>query len=298
MRTRVGMQGLGWVAAVVLLTAGPVAAQVIPALGLCNRIPAVDVLGRPLKGSNGDAPSECSRVEIREVGGGIVAPDPATGQSDNGANPLQAEAYMGQGSILEDPGTFSVLLSDRLVVGVDYFARVFDCQAPYYSDSAAFTAPDPEQTSTEPTVEVVFGAAQRVDGEPDDDWDGDGVPDAMEQALGLSPYDSDSRGDGWDDLFVLQMGPEYLNPTEPNYIDVAIDPLAASVPYQLSWWTIPGIWYRLEHGTDLRVPEGFELVWDGAAPGDEMVLAGEDLSLPAGVTAGFFRVKALPYHEP
>ena len=161
MKTYAQVERIGCVAVILLLMAGGAGAQVIPALGLCNRIPAVDVLGRSLKGSNGDDPSECSRVEIREVGGGIVAPDPSTGLSDNEANPLQAEAYMGQGSILKDPGTFSMLLSDRLKVGVDYFARVFDCRAPYYSDSAPFTAPDPELISTDPSFRRggVWGSA-------------------------------------------------------------------------------------------------------------------------------------------
>lgn len=295
-----------WILAMAILAAGVARAQVIAPLYVYNEIPATDVVGRNLPGTCGAPLHLCSTVEIREVGTGIVPPDPVTKQSDDAANPLVEESYMGKNALGTDPGLFGEVLEERIVVGEWYFVRVFDLDRLYYADTAAFQAPEPEQSSVQSDVEVVFGGMKLVSGAEDEDTDGDGIPDELEFAVGLDPFSRDSRGDGWDDLFVLLMEGE-LELTDPNPIVVEFrgaggeDPLRrGSEPYSVSWWSIPGVWYRLDHRVDLRdeAPEVWAEIWSGEATESELDVDVDDYVLPEGNEAGFFRVQALPYYVP
>jgi len=126
---------------------------------------------------------------------------------------------MGKNALGTNPGLFGEVLEERIEVGEWYFARVFDPDRLYYGDTAPFQAPEPEQSSVQCDVEVVFDGMNLVSGEEDVDSDEDGIPDELEFALGLDPFSPDSRGDGWDDLFVLLMEGE-LELTDPNPIVV------------------------------------------------------------------------------
>jgi hypothetical protein len=297
------------VAAVLMATAAGAGAAIVDSLYLGNRTPLRDVLERPVQGTWGDDPAECARIEIREVGAGIVAPNPITGESDNEANPLFIETRMGENAVGRNPGRFSVVLPNRLQEGVLYFARVLDPVAPYFADSEPFQAPTTTR-KTQASVDVVFQEMRLISGGDDVDSDGDGVPDAMELAMGMDPDSPDSRGDGWDDLLVLMLG-DYLNPTNANWIEIAIDTpsIPANSParqdadlYFVSWWSIPGIWYRLEYRTaalDDEDDEGaWEEVWTGMAEEDELAVNIDELLLEEDDGTGFFRVWAMPYYEP
>jgi len=290
------------------VTAGAPAA-IVDSLYLGNSAPVLDVLGRPVQGTWGQDSNECARVEIREVGEGIEPPDPVTGESDNVANPLFLETQMGHNAVGRNPGRFSVALPNRLPEGTGFFARVFDPVAPYYADSAPFLAPTTSK-QIQAAVNVQFEPMRLISGGADVDSDGDGVPNTMELALGMDPDREDSRGDGWDDLFVLMLG-DYLNPTNANWIEIAIDTpaLSADSPartdadlYFVSWWTIPGVWYRLEYrvaALDDEDDEGaWEEVWTGMAESTELSINVDDLMLEDEDLSGYFRVWAMPYHDP
>ena len=140
---------------------------------------------------------------------------------------------------------------------------------------------------------------------PDVDSDGDGIPDTLEnEVLGTDPNKADTDGDGWDDLFEVLHGPP-LSPTEPTPIHVYIhgpavaqEPPVVSDPYALSWWTIPGLWYRLEYRESAVDESQYVEVDVFQASDDELIVDVDDWIRQPGIGTGFFRVLGLPYFDP
>lgn len=290
-------------AAVFLLAAGVARGQLGVSVTVNNPTPVTNALGRNLPGNNGN-PSGAARVEIRQWGGGIVKPDPDTHLGDDALNPPAGEpTYMGHDVLGDNPGRFSKEFDRSALAAGPYFARVYDADAPrdaiYYADSASFSVPaDPNDT----TIDVVFGPLRWVfTGEVDGDDDGDGIPNAMEnEVTQTNPNNGDHDEDGWDDRFEVLT--DQLDPKESTPILVELHaPQPESLPplgHSVSWWTIPGVAYRLEfHPTQVDAAgEDYVDVWADPAPGAEKV---EDVDwVMEESPAGFFRVKAFPYGLP
>lgn len=288
--------GKTWgIAFALVLIAGGAEAQV-GSLVVGNSTPVTNALGRPFPGING-FPEISARVEIREMGVGIVAPDPATGEGNDAINPPACDpSYIGHDVPFENSGMFAVTFSNRLEEGTWYFARVYDGPSPggsmYYFNSEAFQGPPSHIES----LDVVFQARRLVNGEPDLDSDGDGIPDAMEGDMGLDPNSPDTDGDGFDDRF--EELNDYVDPKEPLPLDIAIHaPQVEEDPHFVSWWTIPGVFYRLEYRPQWVDEEPFiPDVWTGVAGGTEIGTLQVDVE--AWVTnspiKGYFRVFAVP----
>ncbi|NCA81875.1 MAG: hypothetical protein EOM72_03930 [Opitutae bacterium] len=285
------------------LAAGVARGQLGVTVAVNNPTPVTNALGRNLPGNNGN-PSGAARVEIRQWGGGIVKPDPDTREGNDALNPPAGEpTYMGHDVLGDNPGQFSKQFDRSELEAGPYFARVYDADAPrdaiYYADSAAFSLPaDPNET----TINVAFGPLRWVfTGEVDGDDDGDGIPNAMENEVTYTNPDSwDTDGDGWDDRFEVLN--DQLDPQESTPILVELHaPQPESLPplgHSVSWWTIPGVAYRLEfHPTQVDAAGGdYVDVWADPAPGAEKV---EDVDWVMDESpTGFFRVKAFPYGIP
>lgn len=286
--------------AILAMATGVAYAQIAPPLYVGNEVRVTNALGRNLKGSWG-VPDTACRVEIREVGSGILPPDPATGEG-HPDNPLVKESYMGKTVIGVDPGKFSEVFTNRLEDGKTYFARVYDTPAAgdalYYANTTPFQDVPPAQRPTVPSITVAFQPLRLVSGEEDLDSDGDGIPDAMEnEVLGTSPSLRDSDDDGWNDYYEA-VNTDHLNPTEPNPIDLWMqaaeygeDPPVMITPASVSWWTIPGLFYRLGYYEQAEDPDGFSEVWSGTATETNLVVDVEDVVVDP---KGFFRVWAVP----
>ena len=283
----------------VFLLAAAVARAQVGSLIVGNSAPVTNALGQPFQGVNG-FPEISARVEIREVGPGIAAPDPGTGEGNGAVNPLVRASYIGHDVPFANSGLFSETFSNRLAEGVWYFARVYDAPAPgsslYYANSVAFEGP-PSSVSS---FDVVFQGRRLVNGEPDLDTDGDGIPDAMEGDMGLDPNSADTDGDGYGDYFEAVNG-GYLNANEPDAeFDVQIRPAAGSDPHAVSWWTIPvpGLFYRLEYIAALPFEEEFtEDIWSGTATETNVQVDVEEW-VETESPMGFFRVRAGPAVPP
>ena len=268
------------------LAAGAAQAQIVSPLYVGNSsTSAKDPLGRNLPGCSCTPDTACP-VEIREVGAVILPPDPETGQSPTN-NPWVRDSYMGFGVIGVDPGKFSETFEERLVMGRQYFARVFypppPAQPIYFANSYPFAGPP----SHVETIDVVFRPLELISGEQDVDTDGDGIPDAMENNVtGTIPSERDSDGDGWDDYYeVVHGGP--LNASEPNPIDLLLE---AAAPPTVSWWTIPGLGYRLGYYDQAENPHEWNEVWSGTATDTNLVVDVEEIVVDP---KGFFRVWAV-----
>lgn len=125
---------------------------------------------------------------------------------------------------------------------------------------------------------------QLISGEEDVDSDEDGIPDALENGpLGTLPNNRDSDGDGWDDYFEVTHG-GYLNANEKNLIDLLLE---AANPPTVSWWTIPGLVYRLGYYRQAENPDAYSEVWSGAATETNLEVDVEDVAVDP---KGFFRV--------
>lgn len=304
----------GWAMAglLALLSAGIAQAQLGGSLTVENQTSLVDVIGRGLPGTWG-FPDTAVRVEIRKTNpsGGIVPPNPLTGEGDVSQNPLARASYMGAGILMvQNPGRFSEVFSERLGTG-SFYARVYDRTSPgaslYYLDSAPFqdngTAQYAYPSFTSSTWKLIETGA------PDIDSDGDGIPDALEQDLGLDPTNPDTDGDGYGDLFEL-IHSDYMNPTEedprfsvelipPVFTPAGIpgEPMVQEGPHTVSWFTVPvpGLYYRLEWIEELPFDEAFtQTIWEGvlAQPGVQVDVDVEDYIRDDGGIRGFFRVWA------
>lgn len=282
------------IAAGILLVAGFVMAargQIQPPLTIENQTPVTNALGQPLRGINGD-PNNSARVEIREVGTGIQPPDPDTGAGHTN-NPLFLVSYMGHDVTIPHLGKFSETLSERLPNSTEYFARVFDAPDPaaalYYADSAVFTDP-PDYVDS---LDVIFQPFKLVStGQPDIDTDGDGIPDTMEnEVTGTLADEWDSDGDGFSDHYELTH-PEHLHAKEKDPIEIWLHtPQADGEPHYISWWSIPGLAYRLGYYTAAESPDAYSEVWSGTATETTLEVDVEDVLVDP---QGFFRVFAVP----
>ena len=296
MNTKIHLKALLGAAAVLWLAEGAAQAQ-INSLTVFSSTPVTNALGRNLAGTGGVS-NGASRVEIRQLGAGIQPPNPDTHEGNEFANPWVRTTYLGYGVLGANPGCFSEEFKERLPDG-SYFARVYDAEFPanalYYADSLPFAAPDKSVSS----LEVEFGALKLVNGDEDVDTDGDGIPDAMEnERTGTIASEWDSDKDGWDDRFEVLN--DTLDPNESTPIEVAIHAPEPEVQpplgHAVSWWTLPGVAYRLEFHPDQADATNYVEVLSGAAPGSQMV---EDVDWVLDESpTGFFRVKAFPYGMP
>ena len=285
-----------------------VEADVIVPVTLGNPVPVKDAIGRNLPG-NRERPDVASRVEIRSVGAGIVAPDPQTGASDEAANPLVASSFIGENVIGANPGKFSHTFSDRSVLAGGAFARVYDNYASqgavYYWDSQIIQDVPTNQWQVTPSLHVVFGERQVIDtvnypGDPD--TDGDGIPDAFEDGVtGTSPSEWDTDGDGYSDWFEVMYGYEDQPKVSDPPLEVQIQTPAESGEdvYSVSWWTIPfsNMLYQLQFRPELAGGASFSNVWSGTATDDHLVIDVQDWVGTNEPPKGFFRV-TVPYEGP
>jgi len=246
-------------------------------LAIGNTEPVRDIFGRPFFGDWDTPSNEACRVEIREVGTSIVAPDPVTGEGNDAQNPLLCETRIGQVVVIErNTGKFSKSLSDRLPQGVEYFARVYDASLPgdsyYYANSLPFKDVPPDQQAAVSTLDVVFQDLHLWDTSLDDgDTDGDGIPNWMEpEFYGTDANASDTDGDGYNDKFEV-LHSEYVDPTEKNpneiqlYLPDFSEPPSETNEYYVRWWTIPGVDYRLEYRDVMMDGVAFSNIWNGTA---------------------------------
>lgn len=276
-------------------------AQVGGGLSVGNKIPVQNALGRNWTGTNGD-PDNSARVEIRQTHTGIIlAPTNGPGQVES-FNPLVTDSYLGHGVVGINPGTYSEGFMDWSVweTNLTYYVRVFDRSDPsgaiYYADTLPFYGPSDAVSVINPE----FGEVKRVDGEPDVDTDGDGIPDAMEGDMGLDAGNPDTDGDGYPDGFEA-VHDEYLQPGEPDpSLEIQINPpFALAVdPHTVSWQTIPvpNMEYRLEYRPQWTDETAYDEVWNGMATDTHLEIDVEGLVTNAPVK-GFFRV-TVPYTIP
>jgi len=279
--------------------------QIVTPLAVGNDIPVKDGLGRPLPGDKDGDSNLASRVEIREVGAGIAAPDPDTGEGNDTANPLFLVTRIGQVVIGTNTGMFSSVLQNRLTEGVSYFARVYDASATgdanYYANSLPFEDVPPEQQQTVTTLDVVFQALSLVNQGDDTDSDGDLLPDWMEMdETSTDPNAWDTDEDGYNDGLEVLHG-DYMDPTEknPNEIQLytpvfGVEPPPATNEYYVRWWSIPGVAYRLEYRDSMVDGQVFSNIWDGATSGTNLEISVDDWVQTNVSMRGFFRRWMVP----
>lgn len=289
MNRRFHMKELCLAGAIACLAAGMARAQIGISVDVGNLIPATDVLGRHLPGSWGFS-NEASRIEIREVGTGIVKP-PAAESEIEAANPLVRTTYLGNNVIGSNPGKFSEPFADRgVLAGKSYYARVYDAPevsgAMYFSDSRPFHDVPATEWGIVHAIEVVFEPVSLVSGEDDTDTDGDGLPDWMEADLGTSPTRQDTDGDGYGDRFEV-IHEDYLhrNDLDPN--EIRLDPPEVAGEHAAAWWAIPNVAYRLEYTDAMTDPEAFVEIWSGTAATTNLAVGVEDWVTNS--PTGFFR---------
>lgn len=273
---------------ITLMAAGAVQAQIIGNLDVGNTIAVTNALGQNLPGSWGSPATAC-RVEVREVLLAIVPPDPVTGAGNDTLNPLVKVSFLGENVIGTDTGMFSTSISNRMVVGSNYYVRVYDApqvgDAIYYGNTAAFAGPP----GGVPTVTVEFQPLQLVSGEPDVDTDSDGIPNAMEDGnvYSTDSNNPDTDGDGYPDGFEVAHE-TYLQPTEPDPNDIRVETEELTGDRWAAWWSIPDVGYRLEYTDAMTDPEVFVDIWNGTAAGTNLEVDVEDYWM-TNAPKGFFR---------
>lgn len=288
-----------------------VEADVVSFVTLSNPEPVKDAIGRNLPG-NWERPDIASRVEIRSVGTGIVAPDPQTGESDEAANPLVASSFIGENVPGPNLGKFSHTFSDRAVLAGGAFARVYDHRviedATYYWDSQVIQDVPENEWEVVRSLDVIFGARQVIDtvnypGDPD--TDGDGIPDAMEIAeFGTNKDLVDTDGDGYDDLFEVLYG-QYLQPMDADpslTIELTREVAPEGSPPEptfLSWDTIPvpDMEYVVQFRPIWEDEEAFTNIWSGVYTDKRIELDVQEWLDDPSFERGFFRVR-IPYERP
>ena len=277
--------------AIAWMAATAAQAQIGNSVAVGNSAPATDVLGRNLPGTWGFSNEAC-RIEIREVGLGIVRP-PATEAEIEAANPLLRTTYLGYNVLGPNPGKFSEQFTDRgVLAGKSYYARVYDAPstaaAMYFSDSFPFQDAPPAEWGVVPTIHVVFQPVQLVSGEEDLDTDGDGIPDALElEEFGTDPTAKDTDEDGYDDGFEVAYD-DYLDPGEPDVNELRVTGQEGGGDYWAAWWAIPGVTYRLEFRPAWIDGTVFTQVWSGAASGTNLEISVQNW-MQTNSPKGFFR---------
>jgi len=121
------------------------------------------------------------------------------------------------------------------------------------------------------------------------DSDGDGLPDAYEEAVGLeagtSNIGADTDGDGLLDTDEYRLG---TNPTDPTSFFRVVATVDAPDSLELTWPSVAGESYSIDFSPDLVTP--FDLVEAVTATGAET-----SRTVSRAPPAGFFRVrKTLP----
>lgn len=227
----------------------------------------------PGRGCPGPDPS-AARVEIRAVeyalGGTGIVPPTADGEGD-AKNPLIVATRIGAGVVGAQPGRFAVCLPRRALTNVvakgglpgnyqGFFARVYDGptveESHYYIDSE-LVGYDPDAAYTNLTFR---GAMKALNGDDEQDSDGDGLTDREELAIGTNYASADSDGDGLNDWFEHHYGfdPMTANPLLITAISQDSDnpSVTAILPEDSEWhveWeanTHPELRYSLEYVYD------------------------------------------------
>ncbi len=237
-----------------------------------NLEPVKDPYGRPLPGTH--LRSEQSLVTFHEATTGVPI-RPNTNGAWHPYNPVLSSGSVGLNAAGTDSGLFCLPVSERPATGKKVFARVYNAPtaqgATFYADSQLTDIPGSARNS----LVLEFGPARPMDWRDDD---GDGLENSWENLLGIDDRPTpDYDGDGMSDLH------EWLAGTAPDDPDSNLsfrlvrretDPAvlaAAGVelenPVRVSWKSVPGKKYRLEHVPQLAAidpetgePYAFELV--------------------------------------
>jgi hypothetical protein len=273
-----------------------------------NREPLLDPYERPMPGAH--AGPICSLVELRVVDSKNGAIPPHTNGMSHPYNPLltpESKGGMGLNTSGTDNGLFCMVLPTPPGGDVQVFARAYNAstaaEATFYADSA------PVALSQGKTSKIVlnFHQARPVDW---GDADGDGLANSWEILLGtdapggVSPEDWD--GDGMSDLHEMLTG---TDPTdegsrlafevvrhETNTELLAQRGIDLETPVRVSWQSVPGKTYRLEHvpllaalDPDPGEPYAFEVIREVVARENETTI---DVWVDvADSPTGIFRVK-------
>ena len=241
-----------------------------------NRAPILDPFGRPLPGEH--AGPVRSRVELRVVQPthGIIRPN--TNGMTHPYNPLltpESEGGMGLNTSGKDHGLFCMVLPKRPEPGAQIFARVYNAptaaEATFYADSKPVALP----TRADSDLVLEFEAARAIDWRDDD---GDGLENSWESLLGIDDRPTpDYDGDGMSDLHEWLAGTAPDDPDsnlsfrlvrrETDSAALAAAGVELDNPVRVSWQSVPGKKYRLEHVPQLAAidpetgePYAFELV--------------------------------------
>lgn len=275
-----------------------------------NLKPILDPFGRPLPGAH--AGPICSLVELRVVSTTYGVIPPHTNGMSHPTNPLltpDCRGGVGLNTSCADNGLFCMVLPQRPGGNVQVFARTYN--APTAAEATFYADSEPVNLSQAATSELVltFQKTRPIDwGDADgdglvnswerllgtdqpggvspDDWDGDGMSDLHEMLAGTDPTNSDSRL-----AFCLVQ-----RETEEQVMAAGEEPTR---PVRVSWQSVPGKTYQLEHVPMLAAidpetgqPYVFKMVDDG------LVTAGAGqtnierlVRIPADALTGTYRVK-------
>lgn len=273
----------------------------IDPLYVSNRLPLRDQTGQVMVGSP-DPGAEAGRwrVEIRVAPDSGVRYAPGKDGSAHPYNPLatpDSVGGVGLNAAEDHSGLFCMTYPERLPAGTKIFARAFNAPTPgeasFYADSQVATVP--AQGST---LVLDFDPAQPLDG---DDDDGDGLVNSWERHFGTDDrqtgdYDDDGMGD-------LQ---EVLAGTDPNdsFSNLSFQmvrretgsaPAGAgadwSPPVRVSWRSVPGKRYQLQHTSTLSGEPEFTDVGEAVVARDGEYEIDMRVEVPWEAIAGTFRVK-------
>ena len=275
-------------------------------IGNCE--PLLDPYGRPLAGAH--AGPVRSLVELRVATNNLVVPPHTNGMS-HPYNPLltaDTKGGMGLNTTGTNLGLFCMVLPTRPSGNMQVFARAYN--APTAAEATFYADSDPVYLSQSATSKIVvnFHKARPMDW---GDSDGDGLANSWERLLGTDGVaTNDFDGDGMLDLHEMLAGSDPTDENSRLVIDVvrhATQPmnLAAAEggelanPVLVSWQSVPGKTYRLEHVPLLAAldpitgePYVFEVVREVVArEGETTIDVWVDVT---DAPTGIFRVKLVP----
>lgn len=271
-----------------------------------NREPLLDPYGRPMPGAH--AGPVCSLVELRVATNSLVIRPNTTGMS-HPFNPLltsKSTAGMGLNTSGTNLGLFCMVLPTRPKGDVQVFARAYN--APTAAEATFYADSEPVYLSEGTTSKIVlnFHETRPLDTNDDDD---DGLANSWERLLGTDGVaTNDFDGDGMSDLHEMLAG---TDPTEGDsrlslrLVQREVEPrvmtkgAAPTRPVRVTWQSVPGKTYQLEHVPMLAAidpetdqPYAFKVVDDG------LVTAGKGefeidvlVEVPEDAATGVFRVK-------